>query len=115
MVTTEEAARRAGVSARTIRRWLQCGLLPATPRPDGNPIAVGDLAGATAGAGQRSRARGQAVTDAATGSRLAVNANTRDQLMSVRDEWLAPLVAQITPRRMSLDTCGHYPRDAVLS
>ncbi len=27
---------------------------------------------------------------------MSVNANAREQLMAVRDEWLAPLVAQIT-------------------
>ncbi len=93
-VTTEEAARRVGVSPRTIRRWIQRGMLPATVTPDGYLIAVAALGSAAAGAGQRPRPRGHAVTDTAT--RVSVNANAREQLMAVRDEWLAPLVAQIT-------------------
>ena len=103
-VTTEEAARRAGVSPRTIRRWIQRGVLPATVTPDGYLIAAGDLGSASAGAGQRSRPRGHAVTDvaasAATDTDMAtlvtVNPNARAQLEAIRDEWLAPLVAQIT-------------------
>ncbi len=103
-VTTEEAARRAGVSPRTIRRWIQRGVLPATVTPDGYLIAAGDLGSAAAGAGQRSRPRGHAVTDAATSAAtdtdmatpVTVNPNARAQLEAIRDEWLAPLVAQIT-------------------
>ncbi len=105
-VTTEEAARWAGVSPRTIRRWIQRGVLPATVTPDGYLIAAGDLGGAAAGAGQRSRPRGHAVTDAdadavttaatATDALVTVNPTARAQLEAIRDEWLAPLVAQIT-------------------
>ncbi len=73
-------------------------MLPATATPDGYLIAAGDLGGAAAGAGQRSRTHGHAATDAATATdtRVSVNATAREQLMAVRDEWLAPLVAQIT-------------------
>ncbi len=97
-VTTDEAARRAGVSPRTIRRWIHRGVLPATATPDGYLIAAGDLGSAAAGAGQRSRPHGHAVTDAATvtDALVTVNPTARAQLEAIRDEWLAPLVAQIT-------------------
>jgi excisionase family DNA binding protein len=95
-ITTEEAARRAGVSPRTIRRWIQRGILPATVTPDGYLIAVGDLGSAAAGAGQRSRPRGHAATDTDMATPVIVNPTARAQLEAIRDEWLAPLVAQIT-------------------
>jgi len=97
-VTTEEAARRVGVSPRTIRRWIQRGVLPATATPDGYLIEVGDLGSAAAGAGQRSRTPGHTATTAATATDnlVTVNPNARAQLEAIRDEWLAPLVAQIT-------------------
>jgi excisionase family DNA binding protein len=97
-VATDEAARIAGVSARTIRRWIQRGILPAIPTQDGYLIAAADLAGVQTGAGQRSRSRGHAATgtDADTDTLVTVNPNARAQLEAIRDEWLAPLVAQIT-------------------
>jgi hypothetical protein len=89
-------------------------MLPATATPDGYLIAAGDLGGAAAGAGQRSRPRGHAATDAATATdtRVSVNATAREQLMAVRDEWLAPLVAQITTQAARI---GHLEaeRDAL--
>ncbi len=98
-------ARIASVSARRIRRWIQRGILPAIPTQDGYLIAAADLAGAQAGAGQRSRSRGHWVTDtdmaadtttATDADTLAtVNPNARAQLEAIRDEWLAPLIAQI--------------------
>ncbi len=125
-VTTEEAARRAGVSPRTIRRWIQRGVLPATVTPDGYLIAAGDLGSAAAGAGQRSRPRGHAVTDAVTDAATSaatmaatdmatpviVNPTARAQLEAIRDEWLAPLVAQITTQA---ERIGHLEaeRDAL--
>ena len=99
-VTTDEAARIAGVSARTIRRWIQRGILPATTTPNGHLVAVADLAGVRAGAGQRSRPRGHMATGAATATDMAtpvaVNSTAQAQLEAIRDQWLAPLVAQIT-------------------
>jgi hypothetical protein len=103
-VTTDEAARIASVSARTIRRWIQRGILPAKPTQDGYLVATADLAGVQAAAGQRSRSRGHAVTDpitdavttAATDMPVTVNPNARAQLEAIRDEWLQPLVATIS-------------------
>jgi excisionase family DNA binding protein len=101
-ITTDEAARIAGVSARTIRRWIQRGVLPATTTQDGYLIAATDLAGVQAAAGQRPRPRGHAATDADTAAAtdtdtlVIVNPNAHAQLEAIRDEWLAPLVAQIT-------------------
>jgi hypothetical protein len=91
--------------------------LPATVTPDGYLIAAGDLGSASADAGQRSRPRGQgAVTDAATDTDMAtpviVNPTARAQLEAIRDEWLAPLVAQITTQA---ERIGHLEaeRDAL--
>jgi hypothetical protein len=88
--------------------------LPATVTPDGYLIAAGDLGSAAAGAGQRSRPRGHAdavtATDAA--APVTVNPNARAQLEAIRDEWLAPLVAQITTQA---ERIGHLEaeRDAL--
>ncbi len=111
-VTTDEAALIAGVSARTIRRWIQRGILPATVTQDGYLIAAADLAGVQGAADQRSRPRGHAVTDAditaatatatATDTLVLVNPNARAQLEAIRDEWLAPLVAQITSQAVQI-------------
>jgi hypothetical protein len=82
--------------------------LPATVTPDGYLIAATDLAGVQAGAGQRLRPRGHADTDTdadadavttaatVTDALVTVNPTARAQLEAIRDEWLAPLVAQIT-------------------
>jgi excisionase family DNA binding protein len=45
-VTTAEAAVMAGVSQRTIRRWIQRGYLPAESDVDGHRVSPSDLSGA---------------------------------------------------------------------
>ena len=97
-VTTAEAARLAGVSPRTIRRWIQQGWLPSIDGPNGQQVFPNDLAGAA----QRARqGRGQdrdhghqpPATDAATATDTAITA--RGQLDAIMHEWLAPLVDRI--------------------
>jgi len=104
-VTTDEAAARLGVSARTIRRWIQRGILPATETPDGYLLTVGDLANARVLAERRPRPRSRGhghaastadtVTATVTRRDVAVNPNARAQLEAIRDEWLQPLVETI--------------------
>src|SRR3954453_6406193 len=43
VVTTAEAARLAGVSARTVRRWIAQGWLPATDSDQGHLVSPADL------------------------------------------------------------------------
>lgn len=107
LVTTDEAATLAGVSSRTIRRWVQRGFLPATETPNGYLLSPADLpaarraAGHGRGHGQRppghDRGHGHAdtATDADAATAVAVNPNARAQLEAIRDEWLAPLVERI--------------------
>ena len=43
MVTTEDAARLAGVSVRTVRRWIQHGHLPALRVDRGKLVSPADI------------------------------------------------------------------------
>jgi excisionase family DNA binding protein len=52
MVTTEEAARLAGVSVRTIRRWIQYGYLPVVEDESGKLVSPADLPEARRRAGR---------------------------------------------------------------
>lgn len=108
MVTTEEAAKMAGVSARTIRRWINRGVLPSIDGPDGRMVSPADLARArtdarsTRGHGQEtSGQRSHPDMDTATRGHdrgqdwVSVPARARQELEAVRDEWLMPLVDRI--------------------
>lgn len=108
-VAIEVAGKAAGIPARTLRHWVASGKLPAiagkrgklvsmreverlaalvgkppgkAASPDGNPATVADR---VAGNAAEPVAEAALVSDAA-----------RRQLAAVRDEWLAPLVAQLT-------------------
>lgn len=106
MVTVEAAARLAGVSVRTIRRWIQHGHLPYVEGEQGKLVSPADLplakARASGGHGRSHESSGHGqgqgheatdtVTDAAmTGPSPAAVA----QLEAIRDEWLRPLVDRI--------------------
>jgi excisionase family DNA binding protein len=98
MVTTEEAAHLAGVSARTIRRWIQRGLLVATEGASGQLVSPADLPTAKQAAGHgRGHGRGHGhrapdmVMDADT-TDVAVSPAARSQLEAIRDEWLRPMM-----------------------
>ena len=111
LVTADVAAAMAGVSARTIRRWIQRGYLPATHSPDGYLVSPADLAAARAAAGHgRGHGHGHghraAVTDAdadtdanwrhaPSAPPVAVSPSASAQLAAIRDEWLQPLVDRI--------------------
>jgi hypothetical protein len=102
LVTTAVAAAMAGVSPRTIRRWIQRGYLPATQSAEGYLVSPADLASARAAAGPghghvRGHGHRTAVTDAdtATSAPPVVVSAASAQLAAIRDEWLAPLVDRI--------------------
>ncbi len=106
-VTVEEAAGLAGVSVRTIRRWLQRGYLPYGLRDGVKVIAPADLPAARRvagghGHGRGGRGHGRAATARDTArdtdaDTLAVSLSpaARAQLAAVREELLGPLVARI--------------------
>ena len=98
LVTTEEAAHLAGVSARTIRRWIQRGLLAATEGERGQVVSPADLRAAKQAAGHgRGHERGHGrrtpdmVMDTDT-TDVAVSPAARSQLEAIRDEWLRPMM-----------------------
>ena len=115
-LTVESAGSAAGISPRTLRSWIKGGKLPATAGPRGTLVRLGDvlaladLTGRTSPQAAATRqAAGHSATSAtsAAGSAgnvadggdnaptAAVSPAARSQLEAIRDEWLAPLVAQI--------------------
>ncbi len=117
-LSTAEAAQIAGVSARTIRRWIEKGTLPAVAGAGGALyVFPQDLETARIASGSRpspvARDRRDSGDMSATGTVRdvpdtasdgghvpdrfpgAVSPAARSQLEAIRDEWLAPLVAQI--------------------
>ncbi len=104
MVTAEDAAAIAGVSVRTIRRWIQQGHLAYEEGPAGKMVSPADLpaarrlAGRGRGHGHDRRGQGHghghneadAATDAVTSAPGALA-----PMEMIRDQWLAPLVARI--------------------
>lgn len=102
-VSVEEAAGLAGVSVRTIRRWLQRGYLPYKVRGREKLIAPADLPAARRVAGGHGHDRGHygqggagtaTVRDTATLA-VAPSPAARAQLVAVGEELLAPLVERI--------------------
>ncbi len=110
MVTVEEAARLAGVSPRTVRRWIQHGALPCVETTErGKLVSPADLPAARLAArsghghvrdrDRRDRDHGHdhghegvdtaMATDTTAGS---VSPAARSQLEAIRDEWLRPLM-----------------------
>ncbi|MDP9470953.1 MAG: helix-turn-helix domain-containing protein [Chloroflexota bacterium] len=117
-LSTAEAAQIAGVSARTIRRWIEKGALPAVAGAGGALyVFPQDLEAARIASGSRpspvvrdrrdsgdvsaaGTVRDIRNTDGDKGhvpdvSAGAVSPAARSQLEAIRDEWLAPLVDQI--------------------
>ncbi len=122
-VSTGQAAKLVGVSARTVRRWIEKGYLPAQQTARGWLVSPGDLPAASAAARQaeeeshvpdgrsairsddlratRSERGGQGDTrldgPAAPHDHPVqqVSHAARQQLEAIRDEWLAPLIAQL--------------------
>ncbi len=110
LVTTDVAASLVGVSARTVRRWIQRGYLPAIDGAGGQLVSPADLPAAKRAAGHgRGHGRGHrrpdmatdTVTDADT-SAMTVSPAARSQLEAIRDEWLQPLVDQLRDAERSI-------------
>ena len=109
LVTVEAAATLAGVSPRTVRRWIQKGFLLSRRDLNGHLVSPADLPAAKLVAGQGrgrghdkgSHVRGRGYdspamsTDSAMADMAAVNAQARTQLEAIRDEWLTPYVEKI--------------------
>ena len=122
-VSTGQAAKLAGVSARTVRRWIEKGYLPAQQTARGWLVSPSDLPAASAAARQAEEeshvldARSAVLPDGLRDIRLKqdghgdtrtdgptephshpiqlVSDAARQQLEAIRDEWLAPLIVQL--------------------
>jgi excisionase family DNA binding protein len=100
-VTVEEAAKIVGVSARTVRRWINRGWLPWYDGANGKLVSPADLASAQAAA-RRGHGHDRDHVDT-TDTNTDTQANTRAataidqaqrQLEVLRDTLLVPLIAQ---------------------
>ncbi len=108
MVTVEEAARLAGVSPRTVRRWIQHGALFCIETTErGKLVSPADLPAARlaarSGHGRdrdrrvRDHSHDHGQEDMATAmttdtTAVSVSPAARSQLEAIRDEWLRPLM-----------------------
>jgi DNA-binding transcriptional MerR regulator len=108
MVSAETAARLAGVSVRTIRRWMQHDHLPFVEGSQGKLISPADLplAKERASSGhsrghetsRHGHGQGHERTDTVTNADMTTNEPSPAavaQLEAIRDEWLRPLVDRI--------------------
>ena len=122
-VSTGQAAKLAGVSARTVRRWIEKGYLPAHQTARGWLVSPSDLPAASAAARQAEEeshipdGRSATLSDGPRDTRSKrgdqgdtrldgpaephdhpvqlVSDAARQQLEAIRDEWLAPLIVQL--------------------
>lgn len=123
MLSTGQAAKQVGVSSRTVRRWIEKGYLPAEQTARGWLVSPGDLSAAQEAArlaeegGRIPGARPDDPSDTRGATRISANDYAdgpsdrepwpaghpspivsdaaRSQLEAIRDEWLAPLIAQL--------------------
>lgn len=107
-VAIEYAGKVADISPRTLRHWVKVGKLPAIPGKRGKLVSMREVERLAALVGKEP---GKEETDSANPARSAdtVAGNVADslaessalettagqQLAAIRDQWLAPLVAQI--------------------
>ena len=107
-VAVEAAGKLAGISPRTLRHWIATVKLPAIPGKRGKLVRLEEVRRLAVLVGKEPLAgnlTGNAATsadmvagnaaDPVAGSAL-VSPSARAQLEAVRDEWFAPLIAQIT-------------------
>src|SRR5215204_5469066 len=107
MVTTEDAARLADVSVRTVRRWIQHGHLPAIESDRGKLISPADIPEAQKRAGRdrghghirppngHDRGHDNIATDTDTAMAAPALSSATAQMEAIRDQWLMPLVDRI--------------------
>jgi excisionase family DNA binding protein len=107
MVTTEDAARLAAVSVRTVRRWIQHGHLPAVESDRGKLVSPADIPEAQKRAGRghdrgyirmpngHDRGHDNMVTDTDTAMTAPALSSATAQMEAIRDQWLMPLVDRI--------------------
>jgi excisionase family DNA binding protein len=107
MVTTEDAARLAGVSVRTIRRWIQHGHLPAVESDRGKLVSPADIPEARTRAGRghghghilatngHDRGHNNMTADTDTAMTAPALSSATAQMEAIRDQWLLPLVDRI--------------------
>jgi excisionase family DNA binding protein len=107
MVTVEEAAAMAGVSVRTIRRWIQHGHLPHSEDDRGKVVSPADLPAAKERARQghghghhprpsgHDRGHNNMATDTDTAMTAPALSSATAQLELFRDTLLRPLVDRI--------------------
>src|SRR4051794_22599610 len=107
MVTTEKAAAIAGVSARTVRRWIQQGHLASVEGKEGKLVSPADLLAAKE---QARRGHGHShvqqrpdrvlghdnmTADTDTVMTAPALSSATAQMEAIRDEWLRPLIDRI--------------------
>jgi len=107
MVTAEGAAGLAGVSVRTIRRWIQQGHLPYIESESGKLVSPADIPMARQRAGRgygrshvttgsgHDRGHDDMATDTDTAMAATLSHSATAQMGAIRDEWLRPLVDRI--------------------
>jgi len=108
-VAIEVAGKAAGIPARTLRYWVASGKLSAIAGKRGKLVSMGEVAYLAALVGKQvgnansvdgnpatfADEVADTVADRLADTALVSNA-ARNQLAAIRDEWLAPLVAQLT-------------------
>ena len=107
MVTVEDAATLAGVSVRTIRRWIQHGHLPHSEDDRGKVVSPADLPlakdrarhghghGHTLSSRGHDRGHDNMTMDTDTAMTAPALSSATAQLEAIRDQWLRPLVDRI--------------------
>jgi len=105
-VSVEDAGKLLSVSSRTVRNWIASGKLPAISGNRGRLVTradvlrIGSLTGKVPEDAESSSV--SAMSSDTSSAELPEDASVasvvtaRSQLEAIRDEWLAPLVAQIT-------------------
>jgi DNA-binding transcriptional MerR regulator len=118
-VAVEVAGKAAGIPARTLRHWVASGKLSAIAGKRGKLVSmreveqiaalVGKPVGKPVGNAETPSGNPATFADEVAGKVAEAVADTaivtdaaRQQLASIRDEWLAPLVAQITEQAQAI-------------
>ncbi len=114
-VAVEVAGKAAGIPARTLRHWISTGKLSAIAGKRGKLVSMGEVArlavlvGKPVGNAETPPGNPATLADQVAGKVAETIADTsivtdaaRQQLASIRDEWLAPMVAKITDQAQTI-------------